>query len=49
MNHRQLNWKSLYFDNQYNGYYLDPSLPSNENYQTDRKTNFSLGAGLIYE
>ena len=49
MNHRQLNWKNLYFDNQYNGYYFDPSLPTNENYQTDRKTNFSLGAGFIYD
>lgn len=49
MNHRQLNWKNLYFDNQFNGYYFDPSLPTNENYQTDRKTNFSLGTGLIYE
>ncbi len=49
MNHRQLNWKNLYFDNQYNGYIFDQSLPTNENYQTDRKTNFSLGTGFIYE
>ena len=49
LNHRQLNWKNLYFDNQYNGYIFDPSIPSNENYQTDRKTNFSLGTGFIYE
>jgi type IX secretion system PorP/SprF family membrane protein len=49
MNHRQLNWDNLYFDSQYNGYVLDQSLPSNENYFSDRKTNFSFGAGLIYE
>jgi type IX secretion system PorP/SprF family membrane protein len=49
MNHRQLNWDKLYFDSQYNGYILDQSLPSNENYQSDRKTNLSMGAGLIYE
>ncbi len=49
MNHRQLNWDKLYFDSQYNGYILDQSLPTNENYQSDRKTNLSVGAGLIYE
>jgi type IX secretion system PorP/SprF family membrane protein len=49
MNHRQLNWDKLYFDSQYNGYILDQSLPTNENYQSDRKTNLSLGAGLVYE
>jgi type IX secretion system PorP/SprF family membrane protein len=49
MNHRQLNWDKLYFDSQYNGYILDQSLPTNENYQSDRKTNLSIGAGLIYE
>ena len=49
MNHRQVNWNQLYFDNQFNGKTLDPSLPSNELFQTDRRTNFSLGVGGVYE
>lgn len=49
LNHRQINWDQLYFDNQFNGSFFDPSLATNENYQTDRKTNISLGVGTIYE
>lgn len=49
MNHRQLNWDKLYFDAQYNGYEFDPSAATFETYQTDRKTNFSLGLGAVYE
>lgn len=49
MNHRQVNWDQLYFDNQFNGVIFDPSLPSNEFFQTDRKTNLSLGSGAVYE
>ena len=49
MNHRQINWDALYFDTQYNGYVFNPSAPTFENYQSDRKTNASLGAGFIYE
>lgn len=49
MNHRQINWDALYFDTQYNGYVFNPSAPTFESYQSDRKTNASLGAGFIYE
>jgi type IX secretion system PorP/SprF family membrane protein len=49
MNHRQINWDKLYFDNQFNGVYYDPSLPTGELYQNDKKTNFSLGLGSVYE
>jgi type IX secretion system PorP/SprF family membrane protein len=49
MNHRQINWNQLFFDSQYDGYVFDQSLPTNENYQSDRKTNISIGTGLIYE
>ncbi len=49
MNHRQVNWDNFYWDNQFNGIEYDPSLPSNENFQTDRRTNFSIGTGAIYE
>lgn len=46
-NYRQINWSSLYFDNQYNGYIFDPNAPSNESFQSDSKTNLSLGLGLV--
>lgn len=49
MNHRQINWDALYFDSQYNGYVFNPGAPSNETYQSSRKTNMSTGAGLVYE
>ena len=49
MNHRQVNWDQLYFDNQFNGIAFDPSLPTNEVYQTDRRTNVSIGTGAVYE
>jgi type IX secretion system PorP/SprF family membrane protein len=49
LNHRQVNWDNFYFDNQFNGTQYDPSLPTNETYQTDRRSNLSAGAGLIYE
>ena len=49
MNHRQINWDALYFDNQYNGYVFNPGAPSFENYQSSRKTNMSFGMGIVYE
>lgn len=49
MNHRQINWDALKFGNQFNGQLYDPSIPNNENYTTDRKTNFSFGIGGIYQ
>jgi len=49
MNHRQINWDALYFDSQYNGYIFDPSAATNETYQSDRKTNISIGLGSLYE
>jgi len=49
MNHRQVNWDQLYFDNQFNGVIFDPTLPSGELFQTDRRTNFSIGTGAVYE
>lgn len=49
MNHRQVNWDAFQFGNQYNGQQFDPSMASNENYTTDRKTNFSVGIGAVYE
>lgn len=49
MNHRQINWDALYFDSQYNGYVFNPSAATNETYQSDRKTNISIGVGSLYE
>ena len=49
MNHRQINWDALYFDNQFNGIQFDPTLPTNEVYQSDRKTNLNVGVGAMYE
>ena len=49
MNHRQVNWDAFSFDNQFNGQQYDPSLATNENYLTDRRTNFSFGIGGVYE
>ena len=49
MNHRQVNWNQFSFDNQYNGAYYDPNLPTNEIYQSQRNTNISIGIGTVYE
>ena len=48
INHRQLNTDAFYFDVQYNGYIFNPLLPTNEPFQTDRKTNLTLGTGAQY-
>lgn len=49
INHRQLVFDNYYFGNQFNGINFDPSISSNENLQTQRKTNFSIGTGAIYQ
>lgn len=49
INHRQLNSNAFYFDNQYNGVQYDPSLPTGETFQSDKKTNFSVGIGTVYQ
>jgi len=49
MNHRQLNFDKLYFNNQYDGIQYNPSLSSNEVLNNDRKTNFSIGIGAVYQ
>lgn len=49
LNHRQLNSNAFYFDNQYNGVQYDPTLPTGETFQSDKKTNFSIGAGAVYQ
>lgn len=49
LNHRQLNADAFYFDNQYNGTQYDPSLPTGETFSSDKKSNFSVGAGVVYQ
>lgn len=49
MNHRQLNFSQLYFNNQYDGIQYNAALSSNEILQNDRKTNFSFGIGGVYQ
>lgn len=49
MNHRQVNMDKFSFDAQFDGTVYNPSLPTNEAYQNDRRTNFSAGAGVVYE
>lgn len=49
LNHRQLNFDQFYFDNQYDGITYNSALSTNENLQTDRKSNLSVGIGTVYE
>lgn len=49
INHRQVNWDQYKFDNQYNGSFYDPSMPTNELYQSEKNTNISIGLGAVYE
>ncbi|TNE52971.1 MAG: type IX secretion system membrane protein PorP/SprF [Bacteroidetes bacterium] len=49
LNHRQFQFNQFYFDEQYNGFIFDPSIPNTEALNTDKKTNLSIGAGFIYQ
>lgn len=49
MNQRRVNSNAFYYDNQFNGIVFDPSLPSNETFQTESKTNFSTGIGTVLD
>jgi type IX secretion system PorP/SprF family membrane protein len=49
LNHRQFNFPNFNFDEQYNGISYDPNLPITEDLISDKKNNFTLGSGLIYQ
>ncbi len=49
LNHRQVNTDQFYFDNQFNGVSFNPSLPTNELFVNDRRSNFSIGLGTTYD
>lgn len=43
-----IDYGDLAFDNQYNGFYYDPSLPTGEGFARDALTRFDLHAGALY-
>lgn len=49
MNYRQVNMSKFSFDAQFDGIQFDESLSTNESFQNDRKTNISIGTGVVYE
>jgi type IX secretion system PorP/SprF family membrane protein len=48
VNHRNINFSNLNFDNQFNGYYYDASLPTGENFGPNRRTGLNASVGAIY-
>lgn len=46
--HTSLDFSNLYFEEQYIGTGFDQSLPTGENFATDSRGYFDLGAGLYY-
>jgi len=47
-NHKRIDFSQLTFDNQFNGFYYDPGLPTNETLQTLSRTGLNLALGAIY-
>lgn len=49
INHRSVNADAFNYDAQFNGNFFDENLPTNENFGTQKRTNFTAGAGIVYE
>ena len=49
LNFRSFNANAFNFDNQWNGAFFDNSLPTNENFANQSRTNFTWGTGLVWE
>jgi type IX secretion system PorP/SprF family membrane protein len=49
LNHRQVNFDQFQFDSQFDGISYNPGLSSNEIFNSDRQSNFSIGIGGIYQ
>lgn len=49
INFRSFDASAFNFDNQWNGQQFDAALSNNENFQTERRTNFTWGIGAGYE
>lgn len=47
-NHKRIDFSKLSFDNQFNGYYYDPDLPSSETLLTQSRTGLNFSIGAIY-
>ncbi len=47
-NHRFIDFSKFSFDNQFNGYYYDESLPNFEVPEASSRANFNCAAGLLY-
>jgi len=48
VNHRNIDFSKLMFDNQFNGYYYDPTLPNQENFGSANRTGLNFNLGLMY-
>jgi type IX secretion system PorP/SprF family membrane protein len=48
LNYREMNFKSYMYDNQYNGFFYDNSLPNIEDFITNNTINFTLSLGTIW-
>lgn len=48
-NHRRIDFSQLNFNNQFNGFYYDPTLPTMETFETASLTGMSLALGLAYK
>lgn len=49
MNNRMVDWNAFKFGTQFNGFYYDPSLATNESYSRSQRTNFNSSVGLLYQ
>ena len=47
-NHKSIDFTKLSFDNQFDGYLYDVTLPTNEVFTLQKYTNFNLAIGAIY-
>ena len=48
-NHRRIDFSQLNFDNQFNGFYYDPNLPTMESFQNASRTGLNFSIGLVYK
>lgn len=49
VNHRRFDADAFTFDSQWDGFIINPSLPTNEQFVSENKTNFTIGSGVSYE
>jgi type IX secretion system PorP/SprF family membrane protein len=46
--HRSINTNNLNFDSQFNGFYFDPDLPTNETFGQTSRTGLNIALGAVY-